>query len=58
MQGGHISISSLENMPGMVDAAYLRPQVQWWLDLRPIARLLSQSSADAAIFTEAREATA
>jgi hypothetical protein len=42
MQGGHINISSLENMPRMVDAAHLRPQEQWWLGLRLIARLLSQ----------------
>ena len=58
MQGGHISISSLEDIPCMVDAAHLRPLEQWWLDLRPIVRLLSQSSADAAIFTEARGAIA
>jgi 6-phosphofructokinase 1 len=42
MQGGQITISHLEDMPRMVDAAHMRPQEQWWLDLRPIARLLSQ----------------
>jgi len=33
-------------MPGMVDAAHLRPQEQWWLALRPIVRLLSLPGAD------------
>ena len=36
------SISRLDDCRRMVDAALLRPQEQWWLDLRPIARLLSQ----------------
>ena len=46
VQGGQIKTSRLEDMPRMVDAAHQRPQEQWWLDLRPIARLLSQASAD------------
>jgi hypothetical protein len=31
-----------DDMPGMIDATHRRSQEQWWLDLRPIARLLSQ----------------
>ena len=46
IQGGHITISSQEDMLRMVDAAHLRPQEQWWLDLRLIARLLSQPGAE------------
>ena len=42
MQGGRITISRLDDMPGMLDAAHMRPQAQWWLDLRPISQLLSQ----------------
>ena len=41
IQGGHIKIFSLEDMPRMADTARLRPKEQWWLDLRPIVRLLS-----------------
>lgn len=59
MQGSQITISRLENMPEMVDLEHMRPQVQWWLDLRPIAQLLSQpvepmpNSPAAAIFPQA-----
>jgi 6-phosphofructokinase 1 len=42
MQGGHIEILSLEDMPRLADTAHLRPKEQWWLDLRPIERLMSQ----------------
>jgi len=42
LQGGYVKIFSLEDMPRMVDMAHLRPKEQWWLDLRPIVRLLAQ----------------
>jgi 6-phosphofructokinase 1 len=42
MQGGYVKIFNLEDMPRMSDTAHLRPQEQWWLDLRPIAQILSQ----------------
>jgi 6-phosphofructokinase 1 len=41
IQGGHIKIFNLEDMPRMVDPAHFRPKEQWWLDLRPLVRLLS-----------------
>jgi 6-phosphofructokinase 1 len=41
IQGGHIKIISQEEMPRMVDAAHFRPKEQWWLDLRPLVKLLS-----------------
>jgi 6-phosphofructokinase 1 len=44
MQNGHVKIHSLEDLPGLADAAHMRPKEQWWLDLQPIARLMSQQS--------------
>jgi len=45
MQGGHIEVLSLEDMPCLADMAHHRPKEQWWLDLRPIVRLMSQPGA-------------
>jgi 6-phosphofructokinase 1 len=44
MQNGHVTIHGLEDMPGLADAAHMRPREQWWLELQPIARLMSQQS--------------
>jgi 6-phosphofructokinase 1 len=41
IQGGHIKIFNLEDMPRMVDAAHQRPKDQWWLELRSLVPLLS-----------------
>jgi 6-phosphofructokinase 1 len=45
LQNGHVVIHDLAEMPGLADAVHLRPQEQWWLDLRPIARLMAHYSA-------------
>jgi 6-phosphofructokinase 1 len=45
MQGGHVTITNLEEMPRLIDAAHSRPKEQWWLSLKPLARLLSQPGA-------------
>ncbi len=42
MQEGEIRFNQLENLPDMVEQTARRPRVQWWLDLRPIAKLMSQ----------------
>jgi hypothetical protein len=39
---GRIQIFGLKDLPRMAEAAHLRPKEQWWLELRPIARLLCQ----------------
>jgi 6-phosphofructokinase 1 len=44
LQAGHVQFSSLEDLPRMVDEVYQRPKAQWWMDLRPIARVLAQPS--------------
>jgi 6-phosphofructokinase 1 len=41
IQGGHIKIHNLEDMPRMVDAAHMRQKEQWWLDLRTLVQQLS-----------------
>jgi len=41
MQTGHIKITQIEDMPRLIDAAHSRPKEQWWLSLKPLARLLS-----------------
>jgi 6-phosphofructokinase 1 len=48
LQGGHLKIINLEDMPRLADAAHLRPKEQWWLDLRSIADLLSQPGPETA----------
>ena len=42
MEAGGIALHSLEEIPKMVDKDNQRPKQQWWLDLRPIAKLMSQ----------------
>jgi 6-phosphofructokinase 1 len=42
LEAGGIQINSIEDMPRIIDETNQRPKKQWWLDLRPIARLLAQ----------------
>ncbi len=42
LEAGGISLHSLEEIPKMVDKDNQRPKQQWWLDVRPIAKLMSQ----------------
>jgi 6-phosphofructokinase 1 len=41
-QGGQIQYTGLEDYPRMIDKKHARPKEQWWIDLRPIARVLAQ----------------
>lgn len=45
LQNGHVRIHSLDDIAGLADMMHLRPKEQWWLELRPIAQLMSQRSA-------------
>jgi 6-phosphofructokinase 1 len=38
---GKLEFHNLEDFPRMADEVYQRAKEQWWLDLRPIARLLA-----------------
>lgn len=41
-QEGNIKLHDLRDMPRMIDETYQRPSDQWWMALRPIAKLLAQ----------------
>lgn len=42
LQGKEITFHNLEDFDRMVDLEKQRPKEEWWLDLRPIARVLAQ----------------
>jgi 6-phosphofructokinase 1 len=42
LQGGRVEFTNLEDLPRLVERGYRRPKEQWWLELRPIARLMAQ----------------
>jgi 6-phosphofructokinase 1 len=42
LQAGEIKFFSLEDLPRLLDTVHRRPKEQWWMELRPIARLLAQ----------------
>lgn len=42
LEAGGVVLHALEEMPKMVDKENQRPKQQWWLDVRPIAKLMSQ----------------
>ena len=43
---GRYRFTNLEDVPRMFDEQALRPKKQWWLELRPIAHILSQPGAN------------
>lgn len=46
LQGREIAFHNLEDFPRMVDEQHQRPRDQWWMDLRPIARVLAQPTPE------------
>ncbi|MCI0397250.1 MAG: 6-phosphofructokinase [Chloroflexi bacterium] len=42
LQNGRLGFTDLEDVPRMLDRRFRRPKEQWWLSLRPIARVLAQ----------------
>jgi 6-phosphofructokinase 1 len=42
LENGRVHIHNMEDFPHMVDRERLRPKDQWWMALRPIARVLAQ----------------
>ncbi|MBS1254141.1 MAG: ATP-dependent 6-phosphofructokinase [Anaerolineales bacterium] len=41
-QAGQVQFTGLEDLPRMIEKDYGRPKEQWWMDLRPIAKVLAQ----------------
>ena len=37
-----VQFFNLEDFPRMVDSDYQRPKEQWWLELRPIAKVMAK----------------
>ncbi len=42
LQNGHVTIHDLGEFPALADLAHMRPKEEWWLDLRPIARMMAE----------------
>jgi 6-phosphofructokinase 1 len=42
LQGGQVQFTSLRDLPRLIDGQAKRPKEQWWLELRPIARIMAQ----------------
>lgn len=42
LEGKKVKFHNLEDFPRLIDPEYQRPKVQWWMALRPIARLLAK----------------
>jgi 6-phosphofructokinase 1 len=42
LQGGRVKFTSLEDLPRLIEEDTQRPKEQWWLELRPIARIMAQ----------------
>lgn len=44
--GSKVRFTSLDDLPRLMDAQYKRPKEQWWLRVRPIARVMAQHGPD------------
>lgn len=42
LQEGHVKFNQMEDLPRMSDRDAQRPKEQWWMSLRPIARVMAQ----------------
>ncbi len=42
IRGGRVEHFDLRRLPELADEAHHRPKEQWWLELRPIARVMAQ----------------
>lgn len=49
LQGREYKFHNLEDFPRLADEQHQRPREQWWLELRPIARILSQPAEKTAL---------
>jgi 6-phosphofructokinase 1 len=42
LQGGRLEFTHLRDLPRMVEKDHQRPREQWWLELRPVAKIMAQ----------------
>ncbi len=42
LQGKELKFHNLEDFPRLIDEDHQRPRDQWWLDIRPILKVLAQ----------------
>jgi 6-phosphofructokinase 1 len=42
LQAGRVGFTSFEDFPRLSDMAFQRPKEQWWMRLRPIAKIMAQ----------------
>ncbi len=42
LQGGKVAFTSLADLPLLMDAEFQRPIEQWWMGLRPLAKVMAQ----------------
>jgi 6-phosphofructokinase 1 len=42
LHGGRLEFTHLRDLPRMVEKDHQRPKAQWWLSLRPVARIMAQ----------------
>jgi 6-phosphofructokinase 1 len=42
LEGGKIQFTDMEEYPRLEDWEFGRPKTQWWMDIRPLVRLLAQ----------------
>jgi len=45
LENGKYQFHDMRDFPRLVDAKHQRPRNQWWLELRPIARMLANENA-------------
>jgi len=41
-KAGQVQIHTLDDLPRLADLVQQRPKEQWWLEVRPIAKVLAQ----------------
>jgi 6-phosphofructokinase 1 len=42
LHGGRVEFTNLEDLPRVTEKGFRRPRDQWWLELRPVARIMAQ----------------
>ncbi len=52
-EAGQVEFHNLEDFPRMTDGEHQRPKSQWWMDLRPVARVLAQPAPSSWLIEDA-----